>query len=186
MKKGNVIKMTMTALMAAVLCILAPLAIGIPFSTVPISGATFAVYLCAGLLGTKLGVLSVLIYILLGFIGIPVFAGWSSGPGVVFGPAGGYVIGYLVIAAFVGIFVEKYGNKLRTMVLGMALGTIGCYTIGTIWMGLQLQLDIKAALLAGVIPFIPGDIVKIVMASAILIPVRKQVSLFQRPETIEK
>lgn len=107
MKRQNVLKITMVALMASIICILAPLSIPIPFSIVPISCATFAVYLSAGVLGAKLGTISVAIYILLGFVGLPVFAGWSAGAGIVIGPTGGYIFGYLLIAFFTGICVNK-------------------------------------------------------------------------------
>lgn len=180
MKNQRVLKLTLIALMAAILCILSPIAIPLPFSIVPISCATFAVYLCAGVLGHKLGTISVIIYILLGMVGVPVFAGWSAGVGVVVGPSGGYVIGYLIISFCTGFFISKANGNIFFTVLGMIIGTIGCYGIGTVWLGMQLDLGVKEALLAGVIPFILGDIIKIIIATIIIKPLRYQVSKYLR------
>lgn len=174
MKRQNVLKITMVALMASIICILAPLSIPIPFSIVPISCATFAIYLTAGVLGAKLGTISVAIYILLGFVGLPVFAGWSAGAGVVIGPTGGYIFGYLLIAFFAGICMNKKNASTLRMAFGMVLGTIGCYTIGTLWLGMQLHLNVKEALMAGVIPYILGDVIKIILALLIIKPLRAQ------------
>lgn len=172
MKKQNVLELTMVALMSAIICILAPISIPIPFSIVPLSCATFAVYLSAGVLGAKLGTISVAIYILLGFVGLPVFSGWSAGVGVVLGPTGGYIFGYLLIAFFTGIFHKKKKASIIYMVGGMVLGTLGCYAIGTVWLGAQLDLGIWEALMAGVIPYILGDAIKIVFALLIIKPLR--------------
>lgn len=178
MKNQKVLKSTLIALMTSVLCILAPISIPIPFSTVPISCATFAVYLCAGVLGPKSGTISVVIYILLGLVGLPVYAGWSAGAGVIAGPTGGYLFGYLIISFCTGIFISKTNRRVFNTVLGMVLGTIGCYIIGTIWLGLQLNLGVKGALFAGVIPFLLGDIFKIILATIIIGPLRYQVSKY--------
>ena len=85
-------QLTLVGLMAAVLCILSPLALSIPISPVPISLGTLAIYFVISVLGMKLGTISVVIYILLGLAGIPVFAGYTSGPGKLLGPIGGYII----------------------------------------------------------------------------------------------
>ncbi len=176
MKNTKTISITMTALMTAILCILAPFSI--PLSTVPISLGTFAVYLCAAILGPQKGIISVLIYLMLGLVGIPVFAEGMAGFGVLAGPTGGYLIGYLVIAFFTGFFTKKWGKNPVIVFSGMAIGTIGCYLIGTIWLGLQLKFGVWEALMAGVIPFIPGDVIKMVACTAISLPVRKQIKVY--------
>lgn len=164
--------LVMTALMAAVLCILAP--ISIPVTNVPISMATFVVYLCGLILGWKYGTLSVLIYLLLGMVGLPVFAGYKSSIAVLAGPTGGYLIGYLAIAVCCGISVKWGKGKRVIMVAGMFLGTAVCYTIGTIWLAMQLHLSAKAALMAGVIPFIPGDLIKMALCVIAAPAIRQQ------------
>ena len=172
MKNTNVRQLTLIAMMTAILCILAPFSI--PTGNVPISAATFIISLAAVLLGTKYSLICVSLYILLGIVGLPVFAGWGSGVGVVVGPTGGYLIGYLLIASFTGFFMKLGKEKLTFIAVGMVLGTVACYAFGTVWLAYQLSLDTKAALVAGVIPFIPGDIIKIIACLVIAVPIRKQ------------
>ncbi len=167
-KKLTTYQLTLTAVMAAVICVLGPISIAIPVSPVPISLASMAVYLAVTVLGMKLGTLSCLIYLLLGLVGIPVFAGGSAGAAKLFGPTGGYLIGYLFLAliagAFVGRFAENKWKNIAFAALGMILGTIVLYALGTAWLAYSAGMDFQAALWAGVIPFIPGDLVKMVVA----------------------
>lgn len=167
-KKLTTYQLTLTAVMAAVICVLGPISIAIPVSPVPISLASMAVYLAVTVLGMKLGTLSCLIYLLLGLVGIPVFAGGSAGAAKLFGPTGGYLIGYLFLAliagAFVGRFAENKWKNIAFAALGMILGTIVLYALGTAWLAYSAGMDFQAALWAGVIPFIPGDLVKMIIA----------------------
>lgn len=102
-------KMVYCALMAAVLCVISPLSI--PVGAVPISLATLGVMLAGALLGAQLGTLSVLIYLVLGWVGLPVFAGYSSGFTCLFGPTGGYMIGYLFLAFLTGfLYKDELSN----------------------------------------------------------------------------
>ena len=98
-------QITLTGLMTAVICLLAPLSLNIPISPVPISLGYLAVYFVLSVLGMKLGVLSVVAYILLGLAGIPVFTGFTGGPGKLLGPTGGYIVGYIFMALICGYFV---------------------------------------------------------------------------------
>lgn len=167
-KKLTTYQLTLTAVMAAVICVLSPISIAIPVSPVPISLGSMAVYLAVTVLGMKLGTLSCLIYLLLGLVGLPVFAGGSAGAAKLFGPTGGYLIGYLFLAliagAFVGRFAENKWKNIAFAALGMILGTIVLYALGTAWLAYSAGMDFQAALWAGVIPFIPGDLVKMVIA----------------------
>lgn len=167
-------QLTLVGLMAAVLCILSPLALSIPISPVPISLGTLAIYFVISVLGMKLGTISVAIYILLGLAGIPVFAGYTSGPGKLLGPTGGYIIGYLFMALICGFFVDKFSSNIPLYLLGMVLGTAVCYLFGTLWLAYQMELTFPKALMAGVIPYIPADIVKLVIATAIGFQIRKR------------
>lgn len=166
--------MALIALMAAVTCILGPLSLAIPISPVPISFTNLAVYFTIYVLGTKKGTISYLIYLLLGLVGLPVFSGFSGGAGKLFGPTGGYLIGFIFMALICGIFIEKWPAKLYLHFIGMILGTAVCYLFGTIWLAFQANMDFSAALAAGVIPFIPGDLVKIVIALLAGPVIRKQ------------
>lgn len=154
--------MTVVALMAAVLCVLAPFSI--PLGPVPISLATLGLYLAVIILGGKNAVIVCLMYLLIGFVGLPVFSGFSGGPAKLLGPTGGYFFGYLLLTVVAGYFVDKFPGKRGMCVLGMALGTAACYAVGTVWLAVQMGLDFGAALMVGVVPFLVGDLIKIVMA----------------------
>lgn len=172
--KFNVKQLALVGLMAAVICVLGPLAISIPASPVQISLGTLAIYFVVSVLGMKLGTLSVIVYILLGLAGVPVFAGFTAGAGKLFGPSGGYIIGYIFMALICGFFVDKWGNKLVIYFPGMILGTAVCYFFGTVWLAYQMSYTFPQALFAGVVPYIPGDLVKLIIAMAIGIQVRKR------------
>ena len=167
-KKLTTYQLTLTAVMAAVICVLGPISMAIPISPVPISLASMAVYLAVTVLGMRLGTLSCLIYLLLGLVGLPVFSGGSAGAAKLFGPTGGYLVGYLFLALIAGAFVGRYTeNKWKSIAfaaLGMVLGTMVLYALGTAWLAYSAGMDFQAALWAGVIPFIPGDLVKMVIA----------------------
>ncbi len=156
--------MTITGLVTAILCIMGPLAIAVPVSPVPISLATLAIYFAVYVLGMKRGVISCLLYLLMGTIGLPIFSGFSGGIGKLLGPTGGYLTGYLVLALIAGIFIEKWQRNRYLQALGMILGTFVCYLLGTCWLAWQMELSFYAALGVGVLPFIPGDIVKLAIA----------------------
>ena len=166
--------MALIALMAAVTCILGPLSLAIPISPVPISFTNLAVYFTIYVLGTKRGTISYLIYLLLGLVGLPVFSGFTGGAGKLFGPTGGYLIGFIFMALICGIFMEKWPTKLYLHFAGMVLGTAVCYLFGTAWLAFQANMGFYAALAAGVIPFIPGDLVKIIIALLAGPLIRKQ------------
>ena len=165
-------EITMTALMAAVTCILAPLSI--PIGPVPISFTNLAIYLSLYLLGWKKGTISYLIYLLIGLVGIPVFSGFTSGPGKLFGPTGGYLIGFIPLALIAGYFINHFHNKKALSFLGMILGTAVCYALGTTWLAIQAHMGFQAALMAGVVPFLPGDFIKMILALLIAPQIRKQ------------
>lgn len=172
--KFSVKQLALIGLMAAVICVLGPLAFTIPVSPVPISLGSLAVYFVVSVLGMKLGTISVTIYILLGLAGVPVFTNFTGGPAKLFGPTGGYIVGYIFLALICGFFVDKFGNKLPVYLLGMILGTVVLYLFGTIWLGYLLDLTFAKALAAGVLPYIPGDIIKLAVAMALGIQVRKR------------
>ncbi|MCR5230530.1 MAG: biotin transporter BioY [Solobacterium sp.] len=168
--KLTVKQMAVTAVMAAVISVLSPIAVPLA-GEVPISLATLAVMLSGVILGSRLGTLAVLIYILLGMIGIPVFAGYTSGAGIVFGMTGGYIIGYLPLALISGMFYEKLraGSPYIAVIAGTFAGNAVLYLLGTVWFIKYTGMAAAGALAACVIPFIPGDLLKIA-AVCILAP----------------
>lgn len=159
------------ALMTAIICVLSPFAIMIPVSPVPISLSTFAIYITVIILGWKDGTISVLLYVLLGFAGAPVFTGFSGGVGKVLGPTGGYIIGYVFLALIEGAFVDR-ARRAAIILLGMLFGTIVLYIFGTMWLMRQAGITLVAAFSAGVLPFIAGDIVKMIVALFVGIKIR--------------
>src|SRR5476649_1368625 len=167
---GNTNKMktrqlTLIGVMAAVTCILGPLSL--PIGIIPISLTNLAIYFAVYVLGGKRGTLSYIVYLFIGLVGLPVFSGFSVGFTKLFGPTGGYLIGFIFMAFISGIFIDKFSNKIYMCFLGMALGTIITYIFGTAWLAYQINMTFIKALTVGVLPFIPGDIIKIVIASLI-------------------
>lgn len=163
--KGKMATKTITliALMTAVTCVLAPLSI--PIGPVPISLTNLAIYFSLYILGMKKGTVSYVIYLIIGLVGVPVFSSFTGGPGKLIGPTGGYLIGFIPMAVIAGILIDKFGGKFIQSMTGMVVGTIVCYALGTVWLAYQAQMDFVAALWAGVIPFIPGDLIKMVLAA---------------------
>lgn len=157
-------QITLTGLMTAVFCLLGPLSLHIPISPVPISLGMLAIYFVTSVLGLKLGTISVLAYILLGLAGLPVFTDFTGGPGKLLGPTGGYIIGYVFMALICGFFVDKGGNRIASEILGMVLGTAVCYLFGTLWLAYQASYTFGQALAVGVLPYIPVDAIKLVIA----------------------
>lgn len=155
---------TSVGLMTALICVLGPLSIPLPFSPVPISLGTLAIYFAVYVVGMRRGALSCLIYLLLGFVGLPVFSSFTSGPGKLLGPTGGYLIGYIFLAFICGAVIEKWPRNIYLHFAGMIAATAVFYLFGTVWLSYQAGLSFPAALAAGVLPFIPGDLAKIVIA----------------------
>lgn len=170
--KKSTRSLVLCAMCTALTCVLAP--VSIPVGQVPISLATFAVMLSAALLDPKWGVLSQVVYLLLGCIGLPVFAGFSSGVASVAGPTGGYLLGYLALAAVEGVLYrmlshsgQKLLKKSGALVLSMAVGTAVLYAFGTVWFCAVTHTPIGAALMVCVVPFLLGDVAKIAVVTAL-------------------
>ena len=142
--------------------------ISIP-TTVPFTLQTFAVFLAVGVLGGRRGTFAVLVYILLGAVGLPVFAGFSGGLGALLGTTGGYIIGFFFSALLYWAMTNVLGEKTPVMVVAMVLGLIVCYAFGTVWfMTVYARnsgaIGLGTALGWCVIPFIIPDLVKIALA----------------------
>lgn len=163
--------MVFTAIFAALICVAAPFSVPLP-GLVPISLATFAVYITGALLGGKRGALAVLVYILLGAVGLPVFSNHAGGFGVLFGVTGGYIIGYIPLALITGVFAEMKSKAHWTVPVGMILGTLALYTFGTAWFMIFTGKSLGVALTACVLPFLPFDGLKIVLSTLISVPLK--------------
>ena len=165
--------MTLTAVMTALICIAGPLTIAA--GPVPLSLATFAVYLAGAVLGKKRGTIATALYLLIGIIGVPVFSGFSGGFQKLAGVTGGYLIGYLPCAFLAGIGAEHMERKGRKWILPamLVLGTAILYAIGTAWFMVQTGNAPGTALGLCVLPFLPGDAVKMTAVTFLAVPVRK-------------
>lgn len=176
-------RLTLCAVMAAVMCVLAP--ISIPIGPVSITGGTLAIYLTVYLLGGVWGAASTLVYLLVGMVGLPVFSNYMGGINRLAGPTGGYLIGYLPMALLAGAVVEFSLRKFKDQgstgtaialvlqFLGMVAATATLYAFGTAWYCLQAGVELQAALAACVIPFIPCDLIKMAVALVVGVPVRR-------------
>ncbi|MGI6212738.1 MAG: biotin transporter BioY [Anaerovoracaceae bacterium] len=166
MRKSSVYNLVLVAMFAALITVCAWISFPLPFTQVPISLATMAVGITACLLGWKRGTLAVIVYVLLGIAGVPVFAQFSAGLGVIAGPTGGYIVGYIVFAFVTGILLSVWGRKKYTVlnVTGAVLiGLFFCYLLGTLWYVVSMHVTPIAALTLCVVPFIPGDILKTIV-----------------------
>jgi len=133
--------------------------ISIPFYPVPLTLQIFFVLLSGAILGKKLGALSQIIYLGLGSIGAPVFHNFTGGIGILLGPTGGFLFGFIPGAYVAGLFYEKYtNNKLRFS--GLIISLVPIYIIGILWLSFITGISIEKAILVGGIPFILGDFVK--------------------------
>ncbi|HYE68563.1 MAG TPA: biotin transporter BioY [Anaerovoracaceae bacterium] len=164
----NTKKMILCALFAALTAVCSMISIPLPFTPVPINLATLSVFLAGGLLGSRYGSLSQLVYVLLGVIGLPVFHSFTGGLSVLTGPTGGYIIGYIAAAWLIGFLIEKLGNDFYKIIISMIEGLIVCYTLGTLWFMYITSTGLTAALMMCVVPFLIGDAIKII-AGAILV-----------------
>lgn len=158
-------QMAVIAFMSALMCVLGPLSI--PIGAVPISFTNFVIYLAVYLLGTKSGSISYCIYLLIGLAGLPVFSGYSGGLAKLAGPTGGYLIGFIFMAAISGIFIQKSHGTAWISILGMTIGTLIAYLFGTVWFVIEADCTLWYALTVCVFPFLIGDAVKIILSSKI-------------------
>lgn len=166
-------EMTKMALMVAMNCVSAYIIIPLPFSLSPLALQTLIVNLTGYVLNAKQAFMTMLVYLLVGLAGVPVFTGGSAGPGKLFGPTGGYIIGFLVTAVFLAYFKgEKYNFK-RYALLGCVIGIPLIYVFGVVQLKLITGMGWDKAIMTGVLPFIPLDIVKCLAAAVIAGPINR-------------
>lgn len=166
--------MVFMAIFAAIICIAAPVSVQI--GPIPITLATFAIYLAGAMLGGRRGMIAVIVYIMLGSVGLPVFSNFNGGFTALLGPTGGYIIGYIPLVLLTGIFSDMNSKKHWTMIIGMLLGTVALYTFGTAWFMIMTSSSLGRALALCALPFVPGDALKIACVSAIAIPLKSRFS----------
>ena len=173
MKNNRTKMLVICALFASLTALCAWIAL--PIGPVPISLATLAVMLCGQVLGWKYGVLSQAVYILLGLAGVPVFAGFRASSALM-GPTAGYILGYLPCALVGGLSLPRLQKALWGRCLLLALGTLACYALGTVWFMHLTGRGLAESLSLCVLPFLPGDGAKIIVAALLSPRLRKALS----------
>ncbi|HBT46897.1 MAG TPA: biotin transporter BioY [Peptococcaceae bacterium] len=167
-------EMSWVALFAALIAVLAQVSITLPFTPVPLTGQTLGVFLAGVVLGRRLGAMAVLVYLLLGAAGLPVFARGGAGIARFFGPTGGYLWGFLA-----GVYLQGWitGSSPRLSYLRAAGGMVVClaavYGLGVLQLAYLMKLPLSKALAMGVLPYVPLDLAKLVLAALVGVRVRR-------------
>ncbi len=176
MKNNSTKMLTLCGLFAAITAVFSQIAFDI--GPIPINFAMLSVFIAGGLLGAKYGMISQIVYVLLGAIGAPVFSHFSGGFGIVIGPTGGYIIGYIFSAFITGFIANKLKSiKAVGLVIGMVIGLIVCYAFGTAWYMFITKNNLWTALTWCVFPFLIGDALKIFVATLVVTPLKKHVKI---------
>ena len=170
-------RMCWIALMTALICVAAPFAL--PIGPIPISLAKLAIYLAGCFMNARDVGLSVALYILIGAAGVPVFAGFSGGLQKLAGMTGGYIVGFLPCAVIIGFAVDHWGGRKWVYPVSMVVATLVCYAVGTAWFIAQTGVTLIGALGTCVIPFLPGDAAKIVIATVLGISLRGRLARYR-------
>lgn len=172
-KKSSIYFITSCAIVTALMCIFGPMSV--PIGPIPVSLTNLVIYFAVYILGYKGSTVSYVIYILLGLVGLPVFSGFQGGPAKLVGPTGGYLLGFIFITLLAGLCQDKAKGKFKIPIVfaGMIISTAICYFFGTAWFMKLTGTDLKASLGLCVIPFIPFDLGKMVIATLVGMPVRK-------------
>ena len=167
--------LTQTALAAALIAVCAWITIP---AAVSFTMQTFAVFTAVGLLGAKRGTLSVVLYIMLGALGLPVFSGFRGGAGVLVGNTGGYIVGFVFAALISGLLISRFGHTIPALFFSMTEGLIVCYAFGSAWYYILYtkstgSIGILWILSQCVFPFIPFDLAKIALATFLVRRLRR-------------
>jgi biotin transport system substrate-specific component len=147
----------------------AQISIPIPGDPVPLTGQTFAVMLCGAGLGANRGAASMLLYLGLGLVGLPVYSDGDSGFDVIWGATGGYIIGFVIAAYVMGRLAERQHDRTPWKALPLfALGTVIVYAVGVPWLAVSADISLVRAMDLGIVPFIPGAVIKALLAAGLL------------------
>lgn len=149
----------------------------IPIQPVPITLGTLPAFLSGVILGKKYGALSMVVYILLGAVGVPVFSMGRAGFSVLVSPSGGFIVSWIAVSALIGWICEKYGKKFWTVAGAMAAGNLLCYAVGVSWVIALTGMGVWAALGACMFPFLPGDTAKILLGAFLVHRYGKQIRI---------
>lgn len=167
-EKSKTLKIVMCALFAAIIAVSAQVTVPLP-TNVPITLHTFGVALCAAVGGALAGTVSTAVYVLIGAVGLPVFAGMKGGFAVLFGPTGGFLFGFIIMAFFCGLQMKNLPLRIAVSIGGLAL----CYLCGAVQYAFLAQIDLIQSIVLVVLPFAVKDILSVCAAQYMAIPIRK-------------
>ncbi len=168
-------ELAVAAVLTAITCILSP--ISIPIGPVPVSLGVFCIFLVGAMLPPHLAVMSTLVYILLGTVGVPVFTGFEGGFQKLIGPTGGFLAAYPFMALIISLSMIVFKRRnILSLVVGMILSLVVCYIFGTAWFVISMGSTVKNALLLCVTPFILADLIKLFCAVALSLAASKALS----------
>lgn len=173
-KKLKVKDIVYSALFATLTAVLGYITVPLPFSPIPITGQSLAVMLAGCVLTPIQAGLSMLTFLFMGIIGLPVFSGGRAGIGVIVGKSGGYLTGYLVGAVIISILVRKSKSKITMFLACLFGGIIVVHVLGAAWLGYVTGMGIGKAIMVGSVPFLPGDLIKAAAAVAIGVRLNKE------------
>lgn len=167
------LKVSLASVFSALTAVCAWIKIPIPFSPVPITLQLFSVILSGLILGGELGMLSQLVYVLLGLAGLPVYSGGSSGIIHLIGPSGGYIVGF-IFGSYVTGRIAWRNHSFKNYFMASFIGTIIIYLFGSVTLLLWFK-DLPKVMLVGVLPFLPIDLIKIILATQVALKVKPMV-----------
>lgn len=171
--KLSIYQITTIALLTALMCASAYISIPLPFTSVPLTAQTLMVNLIGMVLGPVEAGLTMVTYVLLGLVGLPVFSGGIGGPAKLFGPTGGYIFSYIIAVVVISLLRGKKYNIIRYILVSVAVGFVIIYGLGTLYFMFNMNMGLQESLVMCVYPYIPLDIVKCVLAALIAKPIQE-------------
>ncbi|OOM74818.1 biotin transporter BioY [Clostridium puniceum] len=172
-------EITLVGMCAALMAIFSQLSIPLPFTSVPITLQVFCLVILSVIVGAKVGTLALIVYVIIGTIGLPVFANFHSGFGVLVGPTGGYIVGFIIMAFLIGYASSKQ-NKFFLFIASY-MGVIIDLLLGTIQLKIVTGMTMQAALISGLYPFILKDFITVTIAVTIGLKVKKSIESILTP-----
>lgn len=159
--------LTRISFFTALTAVMAYVSVPLPFSPVPVTGQTLAVMLAGSVLTAGQSFISMVVFLLIGAIGVPIFSGGEAGLGVIIGKTGGYLIGFVLGAAAIALLRGRKNSLPRLIAANLAGGIIVVYIFGVLWLDHVTGIGLSKAFIFGAVPFIPGDLIKVVLAALI-------------------
>lgn len=172
----NIKKTVIIAILAAIICVFAPLSV--PAGAIPISLSTFAIYVVSCSVSKSYSLPAVAVYILIGAVGLPVFSSFTGGLQCISGYTGGYILGYIPCTFIIGLLTDKFKKPKIIYPVSMVAGTLICYLSGTLWYMYRAECGFLQSAAVCVLPFIIGDIIKIAAASCIGLTLKQRLKKF--------